>query len=1084
MMRIWRLIVVAVTLAALAPGARADAASSSHSPLRWEMNGPLEFSGFSGTLYTDIRAGRLVLWAALDRHFYLALPGPLDARALRRLTVRMYSSAPAPAWEVVYHSPNGDWALGEGPAIVRGWATYRMDLREINWRVNQHSGTPGCEQWGGSSGVVNQLRLDPGNPGDRLVMVDQVALEGDEAAGFAPGVHAEARGEVELVSADFPRKVNPGDTIEVTLDLRVLAPPAGDATGFVYLVTPNGPVAQAEVAQLSRVGQETDPYAARTVPVGGGLRPAPRLTVGPLRLRVPRFAAGMRLEVWAGTHETDYAGRGDDIVGEIEVAASEPPKPVRAQVRMHHGAPAIFVNGQPGFAMAYLWGLLPRYFEEMAAAGIHVYNDPTPLGDEQEGVFDYTGVDAVFARILQADPDAYFIPRIGVTAPWWWPAKHPEELCLFADGARGPQSFASERWRRDSGDHLRRYIEHVRSSPFADRVLGFHICTGGTGEWQAWGLWDGQIGDYSEPMQQAFRRWVRKRYATERDLRDAWGDNNVTFDSVVIPTPEQRASADVGLFRDPARSRYASDFYEFYADVAADAILHFARVAREASHGESLVGFFYGYLTQHGPLEQDSHHLGLARVLASPEVDFLCSPAMYTGRGPGGTSTFMSAIASVKAHGKLWFDEADLRTYLAPKDDPFGRADTLDDSLATLTREFGHVLSHSTAMWWFDMTGGWFSEPHILAALKRMREIADRSMTMDRSSAAEIAVFVDDKSFFYCRPRGVLESPLIVEQVAALPRIGAPYDTYLLSDLARPDFPDYKLYVFLNAFAPSAAERRAIDEKVKRGGKVALWVYAPGFVGDDGLSLRGIQELTGIQAAMDNEEREQVISLDALAPLVAELGNATSGTTHRLAPRFFADDPDAAVAGRYADGKPALVIKRLSQEGLTVILGATKSLPRAERRDPLPPELPHRGFFTEFTPSAPEGFTMTSSMPGENLGVRSRSMDAWTSIYHAAPYVNPGVIRGAARLAGAHIYSDSGDALYANHQFVCLHANEGGRKTIRLPRPAEVVDCMTGEVLARAAREITLDLPQRRSVLLYYGRAQDGAERDSSLGSE
>jgi hypothetical protein len=1004
MMWAGRLLQAAAVLGALAAclrlplPARADGEQPSASPLRWDMNGPLEYAGSSGVLYTDIRDGRLVIWASRDPYFLLTLPGPIDARALRRLTVRMYSSAPAPAWEVVYRSPNGDWALGEGPPVVRGWATYRIDLNRVAWDVGQSSHTPDCTGWGGSAGVVNQLRLDPGNPGDRLVTVDRVALEGDEAGEFAPGVEAEPRGQVELVSAKFPRRAKAGQMIEVSAEMRVLAPPAGDATGFVYLVSGGAPVAQREWAIPHAAWASGRPSA------GSGQA----VTLGPVRLKVPRFAAGARLAVWAGADQTDFRGKEGDVVGEIEVAASEPPKPVRAQVRAHRGAPAIFVNGKPSFAMAYLWGLLPRYHREMAQAGIHVYNDPTPLGDEREGVFDYTGVDAVFARILQADPDAYFIPRIGVTAQWWWQAKHPQELCLFADGGRGPQSFASERWRRDSGDHLRRYIEHVRSSPFADRVLGFHICTGGTGEWQAWGLWDGERGDYSEPMQQAFRRWARTRYATERDLRDAWGDNNMTFDSVVIPTPEQRASADVGLFRDPARSRYASDFYEFYADVAADAILHFARVAREASHGESLVGFFYGYLTQHGPLEQDSHHLGLARVLASPAVDFLCSPAMYTGRGPGGTSTFMSAIASVKLHGKLWFDEADLRTYLAPKDDPFGRADTLDDSLATLTREFGHVLSESTAMWWFDMTGGWFSEPHILAALKRMREIADRSLTMDRSSAAEIAVFVDDKSFFYCRPRGVLESPLIVEQVAALPRIGAPYDTYLLSDLARPDFPGYKLYVFLNAFAPSAAERRAINETVKRGGKVALWVYAPGFVGDDGLSLRGIQELTGIQAAMDNEEREQVISLDALAPLVAELGNATSGTTHELAPRFFADDPDAAVAGRYADGKPALVIK---------------------------------------------------------------PMGAWTSIYHAAPYVNPAVIRGAARLAGAHIYSDSGDALYANHQFVCLHANEGGRKTIRLPRPAQVVDCMTGQVLARAAREITLDLPQRRSVLLYYGRA-------------
>ena len=54
-------------------------------------------------------------------------------------------------------------------------------------------------------------------------------------------------------------------------------------------------------------------------------------------------------------------------------------------------------------------------------------------------------------------------------------------------------------------------------------------------------------------------------------------------------------------------------------------------------------------------------------MLASPDIDFVCSPTSYAFRqlGGAGTSHFMSLVGSVKLHGKLWFDENDIRTSLS-----------------------------------------------------------------------------------------------------------------------------------------------------------------------------------------------------------------------------------------------------------------------------------------------------------------------------------------------------------------------------------------------------------------------------------
>lgn len=100
------------------------------------------------------------------------------------------------------------------------------------------------------------------------------------------------------------------------------------------------------------------------------------------------------------------------------------------------------------------------------------------------------------------------------------------------------------------------------------------------------------------------------------------------------------------------RSGGASTFTDSFPELTADAICHFCRVAKEASGRRVLVGTYYGYLTQHGSLQQDSSHAALGVVLQSPDVDFLMSPPLYTDRQLCGTSGFMSATESVRLRAR------------------------------------------------------------------------------------------------------------------------------------------------------------------------------------------------------------------------------------------------------------------------------------------------------------------------------------------------------------------------------------------------------------------------------------------------
>jgi len=71
-------------------------------------------------------------------------------------------------------------------------------------------------------------------------------------------------------------------------------------------------------------------------------------------------------------------------------------------------------------------------------------------------------------------------------------------------------------------------------------------------------------------------------------------------------------------------------------------------------------------------------------------------------------------------------------------------------------------------------------------------------------------------------------------------------------------------------------------------------------------------------------------------------------------------------------------------------------------------------------------------------GLLVKTMPGWTSVYSSAPILPASLLRNIARAAGCHIYSDVGDVVYANRNFVALYAPGGGSRTLRLPRAARV----------------------------------------------
>ena len=222
-----------------------------------------------------------------------------------------------------------------------------------------------------------------------------------------------------------------------------------------------------------------------------------------------------------------------------------------------------------------------------------------------------------------------------------------------------------------------------------------------------WGGNEGKWVDFSPVNVARFRQWLQAKYHTADALRSAWADPAVTFESATVPARREREATKLATLRDPQSERRVIDFYDYNAHLVADTIASFAKVVKESTRRKNLVGVFYGYVLQlcADHRQQNAGHTALQEVWNCPDVDFVTSPTSYAFRTPGtGYSHFMSLTDSVKLHGKLWFDENDVRTSISGgKPGEWGRPSDVAGDIIQQDKEVANCIAHGAAQWWFDV---------------------------------------------------------------------------------------------------------------------------------------------------------------------------------------------------------------------------------------------------------------------------------------------------------------------------------------------------------------------------------------------
>ena len=537
----------------------------------------------------------------------------------------------------------------------------------------------------------------------------------------------------------------------------------------------------------------------------------------------------------------------------------------------------------------------------------------------EDGSFDWWEVDQYLRRIAAYDPNGLLNMRFNFgTAPVWWAAQHPDQMVHLRriDGANevtSIASFASEEFWQKAEEAARDLGRYAKQHPEGWRLVGMTY-SGGICEFFPQ-ITGNAYSDYSPAYVAGFRKWLAAKYQTDEKLQNAWKNETVTLETAELPTPEQRLKGDWFELYDPALGMQKVDFCSYYAEVTSSLITRLAKAFKDGSDGRFYTRPMTGYQPQGGFFRVFSgSHADFSTVLNCPWVDGFFMPHDYNGRGYGGYTSFEIPVASVQLHGKTYITEMDDRTHrLQPAQ--ASATETPWQTTQSIRRNIGTALCYSVGAEFKDWAYGWFDDEPTMDVIREMNNFAQESVKQDRTQTAEIAVIINPRSTKYVRDDSNLYTVLNAQQkLMTYPRVGAPYDQVMIDDLdiAR----DYRLYIVQDCMYLTDAEYQLIKDKICRNGKTVLWIFAPGIVSDNAISVDRVSELVGMKLNVyDTRERLHLKITNNTHPYTQELAGNEYPTNGGFGPLLYVEDSTATTLGMgwysYGVNKPCFAVKQM-----------------------------------------------------------------------------------------------------------------------------------------------------------------------------
>ena len=702
----------------------------------------------------------------------------------------------------------------------------------------------------------------------------------------------------------------------------------------------------------------------------------------------------------------------------------------------------MMVGERPFWGFMYTFNPYEHYpyvetLRSMYAQGVRLFSFPLPLpiAWDQPGGYDFSLLDVLHDQIFEIAPEGLVMPRAFMTTPHWWDDQNPDELIGF----RGPRpdtprsrhkdqplwryaskmhrstknpSLASQKWRKDASHALAAYVKHTWKK-YPGHFLGYQVAYGTCGEWIAFGsFFDDRYGsyDFSRPMLRSFRSFLRRKYRTDDDLREAWNKPDVQLDTAEPPTKIQMHHTDVGVFKYPRNCRHYADWVEHYSNQRHETILSFCRVAKQAAPVDILCGAFAGYLLQVGCSAYISQlaQTQLDQLLESRYIDFLSTPNVYENRSRGVLS---SAPVQAIARKKIFFAENDVRTFLAGEAQaPFGASKDRVASLASFNRDtFYNLTQGSGHLWWYDFGKGWYLDNSFEDIVAKLVTRFNNIPPSDRFGQAEVALVLDEESLCYTEGSVSFFKLWREELNEHLPRMGAPFDVITTEDMLQRQ--PYKLYLFRDMFYAPDSKVKKIRDLVETANASCVWFYAAGLLGERGIDPRGVEKLTRIKMNLLNITTSQQLTVLEFDHPITRGVSAREGTA--------GNDDQRGVYG------PMLFVEDEHAE----ILGHIESIEK----------------------------------PGMAFKGQEQRFDAW----FASPLLRPKLLANLALHAGVHLCVEPGNVIFGSGRLISLASDD--TKTVEFkPRvsTAAMENLLTGEMYPSRSGIAKIDLITGEPVLL------------------
>ena len=385
----------------------------------------------------------------------------------------------------------------------------------------------------------------------------------------------------------------------------------------------------------------------------------------------------------------------------------------------------------------------------------------------------------------------------------------------------------------------------------------------------------------------------------------------------------------------------------------------------------------------------------------------------------------------------MYFNELDLRSWRSNvPDELFARwlgQITEPEAWRSMHRKVLGPCFASRLGWWYHTLGyqwgRYFDAPEIMADIQKVGELYQRMRALPyRKFRPDVCVVADESNnyFIEAQPYAAYGSPNANGNgnglQAALEVSGVPYDLVYLKDiLTRPEFQDYKVYVFRHNLFISAAERRAVAALLKNRGRTLIWLYSSGYVDENGKNTANQRELTGFALATEEKYSRQRVYSVPEHPLNQGRREVMSYV-------------DMGLCGQMPFG-----LKGIWGSPCQVFL---------------PTDLKKSEIVAEDDAGRPAG--------------GYREFPTWNSLLLTAPMsLTPELLNTVASRTGCYRTGKAGHSIAMNGNFVSIHPLYDDKyEFITPPGVAEVMDADTGKVVGRAPR-VTLELTCGRTVWLF-----------------